>query len=175
MKNKLILTTVLSVFALSGVANAQVAASGTMGVTATVTGSLNLIFSSATGGFAVTGTGSSVTLPFGAVQMYGGTVPTGVTRTLTGITAFTLSTPINVEVDMANSPSTAYDLAASLASTDAVNTWSFNGNPVTSTPGPVVTAATYGAPAAYILALTIPATNSTAALSNSINFTATAE
>jgi hypothetical protein len=114
-------------------------------------------------------------LPFGNVQMYGGTLPTNVTRTLTGTTAFTLSTPIDVEVDLANQASDSYKLLGILAAADAVNTWTFNAVAVTA--GglvPQVTAGTYGTAAAYVLAVTIPASNTTGTLSNTINFTATA-
>jgi hypothetical protein len=176
MKHAIALTTALSAFALLGIANAQTTSGGTMGVTADIEGSINLLFSTATGGFAVTGTGSATaSLPFGNVQMYGGTVPTNVTRTLTGKTAFTLSTPINVEVDLANQASDNYSLLGTLASADAVNTWTFNAIAVTSAGAtPQVTAGTYGSAAPYVFAVTIPASNTSGTLTNSINFTATA-
>src|SRR5580693_4345619 len=115
MKHTIALTTALSAFALVGLANAQVTTGGTLGVTANIEGSINLIFTTATGGFAVTGTGTATaSLLFGNVQMYGGTVPTNVTRTLTGKTAFTLTTPVNVEVDLANQVSSDYSLLGTL-------------------------------------------------------------
>src|SRR5271154_6986398 len=161
MRNKIILATVVAVVGLTGVGSAQVTSGGTLGVTADIQGSINLIFSTATSGFAVTGTGTATaSLPFGNVQMYGGTVPTNVTRTLTGKTAFTLSTPINVEVDLANQASDNYSLLGTLASADAVNTWTFNAIAVTSAGAtPQVTAGTYGSAAPYVFAVTIPASN----------------
>jgi len=175
MKNKLAITA-LTAFALVGVANAQTTAGGTMGVTADIAGSINLIFTTATSGFAVTGTGTATaSLPFGTVQMYGGTVPTNVTRTLNTTVSFKLSTPINVEVDLANQVSTDYSLLGTLNSADAVNSWTFNAIAVTATgTTPQIATGTYGSAAPYVLAVTIPASNTSGTLSNSVNFTATA-
>jgi len=176
MKNRLVLMTVLSAFGLAGVANAQVTSGGTLGVTADIAGSINLTFITDVAGFAVTGTGTgTASLPLGTVQMYGGTVPTNVTRTPHTNVSFTLSTPIDVEVDLANSSSDSYSLVGALNAADLVNTWTFNTVAVTA--GgiiPQVTAGTYGTPAAYVLAVTIPASNTSGSLSNTINFTATA-
>ena len=176
MKNKLVLMTVISAFGFAGVANAQVQSTGNLGVTANIEGSINLLFSTATSGFAVTGTGTATaSLPFGNVQMYGGTPPTNVIRTLTGKTAFTLTTPVNVEVDLANSTSTSFGVLVNLTSADAVNTWSFNSIAVTDI-GAVqqVTLATYGAATPYNLAVTIPANNNSGSLTNTLIFLATA-
>jgi hypothetical protein len=175
MKTNIALTVALSGFAFLGIANAQTS-SGTMGVTANIEGSINLLFSTATGGFAVTGTGTATaSLPFGNVQMYGGTVPANVVRTLTGTTSFTLTTPVNVEVDLANSTSATFGLLATLASADAVNAWTFNAIAVTASGiVPQVTLATYQTATPYNLAVTIPASNTSGSLLNSLNFTATA-
>src|ERR1700726_886835 len=122
MKNRFSLTTVLFAFALSGVANAQ-NGSGTLGITATVQGSINLTFVTDASGLAVTGTATSTaSLPFGNVSMYSGTVPANVTKTVNGVTSFDLSTPFDVRVDLANSASTTYTLTATLATADATNT-----------------------------------------------------
>ena len=165
MKNKLVLMTVMSAFGLAGVANAQTSA-GNLGVTANIEGSINLLFSTATGGFAVTGTGTATaSLPFGNVQMYGGTVPTNVVRTLTGKTAFTLTTPVNVEVDLANSTSATFGVLVNLTSADAVNTWTFNAIAVTdigSDPSSYSRHLSDGDP--YNLAVTIPASNTSGTL-----------
>src|ERR1700675_4637203 len=109
MKNRFILTGVLSAFALTGVVKAQTG-SGSLGVTATVQGSINLTFVTDASGLAVTGTTTSTaSLPFGNVAMYGGSVPTHVTKTVNA-TSFDLSTPFDVRVDLANSASTTYTL-----------------------------------------------------------------
>lgn len=176
MKQTVALRIALGALAVLGVASAQTTSGGTMGVTADIQGSINLIFSTATGGFAVTGTGTATaSLPFGSVQMYGGTVPTNVTRTLTGITSFTLSTPINVEVDLANQTSANYKLLATLNAADIVNSWTFNTVAVTAAGVvPQIATGTYGAAAPFVFAVTIPASNTSGSLSNSLNFTATA-
>src|ERR1035438_10497428 len=123
MKRNYILTIVISAFALTAAANAQTG-SGTLGVTATIEGSLNLTFSTDASGLAMTGTGTSAaSLPLGTVSMYGGTLPANVTRTVTGATSFSLATPFDVRVDLANSISTAYTLNASLSAADATNKW----------------------------------------------------
>lgn len=168
--------TAVTAFGLAGIANAQITSGGTLGVTANIEGSINLLFSTATGGFAVTGTGTATaSLPYGNVQMYGGTVPTNVVRTLTGKTAFTLTTPVNVEVDLANSTSATYGVLVNLTTTDAVNTWTFNSIAVTDIGiVPQVTLADYGSAIPYNLAVTIPASNTSGSLTNSLIFTATA-
>jgi hypothetical protein len=176
MKNKLILTTVVSIFALSGVANAQVSGSGTMGVTATVQGSINLTFVTDASGLAVTGTTTSVaSLPFGTVQMYGGTVPTNVAKTLNGVASFLLSTPFDVRVDLANSPSTTYTLAATLSTADAINTWLIGATNIsTGAPTSITATGAYATAVPYTLNLTIPASASAGLITNSMNFAATA-
>lgn len=168
--------TVISAFGLAGVANAQVTSTGNLGVNATIEGSINLLFSTATGGFAVTGTGTATaSLPFGNVQMYGGTVPANVVRTLTGKTAFTLTTPVNVEVDLANSTSATFGVLVNLNAADAVNTWAFNSVAVTDIGAtPQVTLASYQTATPYNLAVTIPASNTSGTLSNTLIFLATA-
>jgi hypothetical protein len=177
MKTKIVLMTALSAFGLAGLANAQAPSStGNLGVTATIEGSINLLFSTATGGFAVTGTGSgTASLPFGNVEMYGATVPTNVVRTLTGKTAFTLTTPVNVEVDLANSTSATFGVLVNLTNDDAVNSWTFNTVAV-SLAGSTqqVTLANYATATPYNLAVTIPASNTSGTLTNTLIFTATA-
>jgi hypothetical protein len=176
MKNKLFLTTLFATLGLTGIVNAQTTASGSLGVSATIVGSINLSFTTASGGFPVTGTGTATaSLALGSMQMYGGTVPSTVSRVLTGITAFTLSTPVNVEVDLANQSSPNYSLLANLSSADTVNTWTFAGNAVTALGlTPQVSSGTYGSASPYTFAVTVPAGNNTGSLSNTLSFTATA-
>jgi hypothetical protein len=176
MKHRIALTIALSAFACMGVANAQTTSGGTLNVTADIAGSINIIFTTAAAGFPVTGTGTATaSLPLGTVQMFGGTVPTNVTRTVNTTVSFTISTPINVEVDLANLTSADYSLVGTLNSADAVNSWTFNGIAVTATGTvPQVANGAYGTPAPYVFAVTIPASNNSGSLSNTINFTATA-
>jgi hypothetical protein len=158
MKNKYIFTGVLSIFAFTGVVNAQTG-SGTLGVTATVQGSINLTFVTDASGLEVTGTGTSTaSLPFGNVQMYGGTVPANVTKTVTGVASFSLATPFDVRVDLANSASTTYTLTATLAAADATNTWKLGAIDISAAAPHALTAAgEFGMAVPYTLKLTVPA------------------
>jgi hypothetical protein len=173
MKNRFIPTLVLSAFALTGVANAQTG-SGTLGVTATVQGSISLTFVTDASGLAVTGTGTSTaSLPFGVVSMYSGSLPPGVTRTLNGVTSFNLSTPFDVRVDLANSISTAYTLTATLATADAINTWSIGATNISSAgPFALTAAGVYGTAVPYTLKIVVPASEAPGLMTNSIGLTA---
>lgn len=172
MKNRFILTSVLSAFALSGVGNAQTG-SGTLGVSATVQGSINMTFVTDASGLAVTGTTTSTaSLPFGNVSMYSGTVPANVTKTIHA-TSFDLSTPFDVRVDLANSASTTYTLTATLAAADSINTWSLGAIDISAAAPHALTAAgEFGTAVPYTLKLTVPASATAGSISNSINFTA---
>ena len=172
MQNKFILTSVLSAFALIGVASAQTG-SGTLGVTATVQGSINLTFVTDASGLAVTGTGTSTaSLPFGNVSMYSGTVPANVTKTI-GATSFSLSTPFDVRVDLANSASTTYTLTATLAAADSINTWWLGAIDISAAAPHALTAAgVFGTAVPYTFKLTVPASATAGLVSNTINFTA---
>jgi hypothetical protein len=172
MKSRLILTIVLSAFALTGVANAQTG-SGTLGVSATVQGSINLTFVTDASGLAVTGTTTSTaSLPFGNVSMYSGTVPTNVTKAVHA-TSFDLSTPFDVRVDLANSASTTYTLTATLTAADSINTWSLGAIDISAAAPHALTAAgVFGTAVPYTLKLTVPASATAGSISNTINFTA---
>jgi hypothetical protein len=172
MKSRLILTTVLSAFALTGAVNAQTG-SGTLGVSATVQGSINLTFVTDESGMAVTGTDTSTaSLPFGNVSMYSGTVPSNVTKT-TDATSFSLATPFDVKVDLANSASTTYTLTATLAAADAINTWWLGAIDISAAAPHALTAAgVFGTAVPYTLKLTVPASATAGSISNTINFTA---
>jgi len=123
MRNRPILTRVLFALVLTGVAKAQTG-SGSMIVTADATGSITLTFRTDAGGLAVTGSDSrTASLPFSGVKMFGDSVPTKATKTLTGVAPFTLSTPFDVRADLTNSFSAAYTLSAMLAAADGANRW----------------------------------------------------
>jgi hypothetical protein len=175
MKRQLILISVLSAF--TGLVSAQVTGGGTLGVTADIQGSILVTFISDGSGLAVTGTGSSSgSLPFSNEQMYGGTPATGVTKTLTSNTSYTLSTPVDIQVDVANTASSSYLLKAWLTTADTHHTWTFNSVDLTSSSQTVDATGTYGQPNAYTFVLTVPASSNGAAntISNTVNFTATA-
>ena len=173
MNKQFILASVLSAF--TGLVSAQVVGGGSMGVTADIQGSILVTFISDGAGLAVTGTGTSAaTLPFASEQMYGGTPATGVTKVLNGVTSFTLSTPVDVRVDIANSASATYTLAASLTTADTHHTFTFNSVALTAVAQTVDSTGGYAAPNAYPFVLTVPAASNGAAntVSNTINFTA---
>ncbi len=166
----------LFAFAFIGFANAQ-AGSGTMGIAATVQGSILLTFVTDTSGLAVTGTTTSAaSLPFGSVQMFGGTVPSNVTKTVNGLLSFDLSTPFRVRVDLANSASATYILRALLATADPVNVWTLAASNISAsgTPTDLTATGAYASPTAYTLKIQVPATAAAGLISNSIGFTATA-
>jgi hypothetical protein len=176
MRNKIIIASVLSAFALTGIANAQ-AGSGAIGITATVQGSILLTFVTDTSGLAVTGsTTSSASLPIGSVQMFGGTVPTNVTKTVNGLLSFDLVTPFDVRVDLANSASATYILTAVLATPDPINTWTLASSNISASGTPTNLNATgaYATPTSYSLKLHVPALAPGGLITNSIAFTATA-
>jgi hypothetical protein len=172
LRSKFSLLILLSAFLFIGVANAQTG-SGTLGVTVTIQGSINLTFVTDASGMAVTGTGTSTaSLPFGNVSMNSGTVPANVTKTVNGSTSFDLSTPFGVRVDLANSASTTYTLNVTLATADAANLW-FIGATNISAGGPfaLTAAGVFGTVAPYTLKIRVPA-SAAGLISNSINFTA---
>ncbi|HEX4485016.1 MAG TPA: hypothetical protein VH088_02045 [Terriglobales bacterium] len=169
-----ILSLTILTTALVGVATATTA-SGTVGVTATVVSSMSLTFVTDASGITLGGSGTSAaTIAFGSVQAYGGSVPTGVTRTVNGTTNWKLATPFDVVVAIANQTSANYTLTAQLSSSDAVNTWQLGSTTVTSASAANLTSTgTYGT-TVYTLNLTIPFTEAAGAISNTINFVATA-
>ncbi|MGD0359889.1 MAG: hypothetical protein ABSC93_03415 [Bryobacteraceae bacterium] len=170
----LVITSILTAFAITGIATAQTS-SGTLGVTANVQGSLNMTFATDSAGLAMTGTTTSAgSLPFGNVSMYSSTVPANVTKTVIPLTSFDLATPFDVRVDLANSPSATYTLAAILAAADTTNTWKLGALALSGTTASVTVTGAYATAVPYTLHLTVPATAVAGAISNTINFTATA-
>jgi hypothetical protein len=113
-------------------------------------------------------------MAFGAVQAYGGTVPTNVTKTVNGTTNWKLATPFDVVVQVANQTSATYTLTAQLSTADAVNTWQINAVTVTSAaPASVTATGAYGT-TVETLNLTIPFSEAAGAITNTLNFVATA-
>ena len=160
---------------MTSLAAAQTA-TGALTVSATVTGSINLVFNSHAGGVALTsGAGTNAAaLDFGTVSAFGA-IPATITRTTTA-SDFTVSTPVDVLVTKTNSASANYTLSTQLSTADAVNTWAANGTSFTNATAATATAAgTYGSNVPVTLAITIPFTTASGtAISNVVNFTATA-
>jgi len=178
MKKVMLLTIFAALMMISSAAVAQTTATGTLTVTATVNGSISLVFNSDANGVALTsGAGTNTaSLAFGNVSAFGALASPNITRTVVAGTSFTVSTPVDVLVSKANSASANYTLKAQLGAADAVNTWQVAGNTVTSAAQATITATgTYGSNAPEAIAITVPfGTPSGTLISNTINFTATA-
>lgn len=174
MKKLLILTITAAAMLMPTFASAQTA-NGTLTVTATVQGSINLVFNSDAAGVALTGSGTNAaTLAFGNVAAFGA-LSAGVGRVVGGAN-FTVSSPVDVNVSKTNSASANYTLKAQLGAADAVNTWQVGGVTVTSAAAATITGTgTYAANSNFPVAITIPFTTASGTnISNTINYTATA-
>ena len=176
MKKVSIVTIFAALMMISSVAVAQTTASGTLTVSATVNGSIQLVFNSDAAGVALSsGAGTNAaTLAFGIVSAFG-TVAAGVTRTTTA-SNFTVSSAVDVQVSKTNSASANYTLKAQLGTADATNTWSVGGVAVTSAAQSTLTATgTYAANSNFPVAITVPFTSASGTtISNTINYVATA-
>jgi hypothetical protein len=149
-------------------------ATGTVAVTATTVSSVSLTFVSDGAGIVLGGTGTSAaTVAFGSVQAYGGAVPGGVTKTVNAPLNWSLSTPIDVVVELANQSSANYTLTAALQTADATNSWFLGATGLTTSAATLTSTGAYGS-TAYTFKLTIPFSATPGAISNTINFTATA-
>ena len=137
---------------------------------------LTITFSTATSGITLSGSGtSSATLGFGNVQALGGTVPSGVTKSLNGAINWSLSTPVDVLVTKSGVTSASYALTAQLQSVDSTHTWNFGSATLnSSSPATVTLAGSYATATPYTLTLTIPFSASAGSISNSLDFIATA-
>jgi hypothetical protein len=149
-------------------------ATGTVAVTATTVASVSLTFVTDGAGIALGSNGTSAaTVAFGSVQAYGGSVPAGVTKSVNGTTNWSLSTPIDVVVEVANQTSGNYTLTAALQTADATNTWLLGATSLSTGAAMLTSTGSYGS-TAYTFKLTIPFSAAAGAISNTINFTATA-
>ena len=175
MKKVMIFTIFAALMMISSGAVAQTA-SGTLTVTATVNGSIQLVFNSDAAGVALSsGAGTNAaTLAFGNVSAFGA-VAAGVVRT-TAANSFTVSSAVDVLVSKTNSASANYTLKAQLGAADAVNNWTVGGVAVTSAAASTLTATgAYGSNSNFPVAITVPFTTASGTLiSNTINYTATA-
>jgi hypothetical protein len=160
--------------AMGGVPASATNATGTVAVTATVAASVSLTFVTDGAGITLGGTGTSAaTIAFGSVQAYGGGLPGGVTKLVNGTTNWSLSTPLDVVVQVANQTSSNYTLTAALQSADATNTWQLGATSLTTTAATLTSTGAYGS-TPYTFKLTIPFSEAAGAISNTITFIATA-
>ena len=176
MKNRIILSTVLSTFAFIGIANAAgETGSGTLGVGADIQGALQITFTTHSGGPTLTGSGSNTaSLAFGTFTSFSAnTTAGGVTKTA-GSGNFSLAASFDVQVDVANSASASYNLDATLAAADGTNTWLIGATDISDgATHNVLTDQSYATPVALVLHLTVPNSAAAGSIANSISFTAT--
>jgi hypothetical protein len=130
-------------------------------------------------GIALLGSGtSSASLLFDTVRAFGGTVPTGVTTTV-GASSWTLNTTLDVNVfkgslDVLDALSTSYTLTAKLQAADALNTWKLNSLTLSPASGTITSTGVYGSTPAYSFSLTIPFSESSGTVNNTVQLTAVA-
>jgi hypothetical protein len=146
--------------------------------------SLSISVQSDASGLALGGSGSSAaTMSFGSMQAFGGSVPSGVTKAV-GTSNWTISTPFDVKVGCTNLltllpctiiTSPTYNLTAQLQSSDTTNTWKIASLTLSSTtPVTLTSGGTYSVVTAFTFALTIPFTEASGTISNTVNFVAVA-
>jgi hypothetical protein len=145
---------------------------------------LTMVLQSDASGVTLGGSGTSAaTMSLGTMQAYGGTVPTGVTRTV-GTGNWTVATPFDVKVTCTNlltflacalTLTPNYTLTAQLQSADSINTWRIGSTTLSSaSPATLTSTGTYAAATAYTFSLIIPFSESAGMISNTVNLVATA-
>ncbi len=155
-------------------------ATGALTVSATITPSLQFVFQSDASGVALSaGSGTSAaTLAFPAVSAFG-TAPTGVTLVNTPASSqFSISTNVGFlvnEANVAQVTSNNYTLKAALQTADSTNHWTVGSSATLTTTAATVTATgVYGTTATpFAVQIVIPYSNTSATISNTINFTVT--
>lgn len=172
MKKTMTLVVLIAGMLLISVAGmAQTTASGTLTVSANVLSSISVRFNSDGSGVPLGNSGTNAaTLNFGNISAYGALTP-NVSRTVAA-TDFTVSTPFDVMVNANGSPT--YTLDAALNTADATNSWYLGATQLSTTAATLTTTGGYGVNVPYTLGLKVPLGSSGAAISNSINFVATA-
>lgn len=131
------------------------------------------------GGIALSGSGtSSASANFGTVAAFGGTVPSGVTKTA-GASSFTLNTTIDINVskgalDVLDALSMSYTLTAKLQAADAQNIWKWNSVTLSTAAATITSAGTYASTTPYTFSLTVPFSAAAGTISNTIQMTAVA-
>ena len=180
MKNKLILSTVLSAFAFIGLANATPSGevgSGTLGVGAEIQGALSITFTTHSGGPTLTGSGSNAaSLAFGTFNSFSPNATSGGVTKTSGSGNFSLAAGFDIQVDVANSSSEAYTLAATLATPASANTWLIGAVDISDgSSHDLASDQPYGTPVSYVLKLTVANSAVAGSINNSISFTATGQ
>jgi hypothetical protein len=135
--------------------------------------SLAIVFNSDASGISLGGSGTAnASIAMGAVKAFGGSVPTGVTKTVNGSTSWTLSTPFDVDAIGLGIIVPTFTLTAKLQTADAVNTWKIGSITLSTTNATLTSTGSYNVNTPYTLNLTIPFSAAAGSISNTINFTA---
>jgi hypothetical protein len=174
MKRTLIL--VLAVFALTAASfAANPSGAATLAVSATVAGSVQIVISQDASGAALTNGGTNAaSLAFGTVSATTASANNITITNNSGASTFTVSTPVDVKVTLANSTSSKYTLTAQLSTNDG-NTWTVGGVAVTNGSAAQITNnGSYGTATSEAVAVTIPYSLTSGTVNNTITFTATA-
>ncbi|MGH9523298.1 MAG: hypothetical protein ACRD3E_12295 [Terriglobales bacterium] len=156
-------------------AQAQTTASGTLNAKLVNKSGIWIVFNTDASGVTLGNAGTSAaSLNFGNVAMYMTTPPAGVALTRTA-TNFTVGTPFDVYVGIGGTTSTSYRLQASVQTAPGVYTFKVDSITLTTTAATVAAAdPNYGANVQHTMYLTVPATAPAGAVSNTVNFTVTA-
>ncbi len=155
-------------------AQAQVTASGTVNAKLINKSGIWIIFNSDAAGVTLGSAGTSTaSLDFGTVAAFQAP-PAGVTKTRTS-TSFTISSPFDVFVDVGGVASTSYRLQANLQSAPGVYTYKVDAVTLTTTAATVVAAdPNYRLNVQHTMYLTVPQTAPAGVVTNTVNFTVTA-
>jgi hypothetical protein len=170
------------VFTATDVSNTAASVSATINIESINQPGISIFFTHDASGVPMAGGDFDAAVDFGTVGITGS--PTqGVTLTNSTSTSYTVSTPIDVKVEIGGMTSASYTLSAALAAAPATGiTYSLKGVTLQVNPtyAPINTAAQYNTVTMYPLSLTIlrapagsggPVVGST--ISNTIDFTAT--
>jgi hypothetical protein len=135
---------------------------------------VTLKFASDPSGIVLSGSGTSAaSLIFGTVQAFGGTLPSGVSKSMNSNT-WTLSTLIDVQVSQTGILSSSYALTAQLGSADANNTWKWQSVTLSTASSTITTAAAYGT-TVTTFRRTVPFSEAAGSISTTVNITVTAK
>jgi hypothetical protein len=167
---------VVAVLAVPTFVKAADTATGALAVTGTVASSISLTVETGTVGPVLTGTTTNAaSTNLGTTfAKYGGTTPTGWTRTLQA-TTWTLASDFKVKVVQANSASANYTLVTNLDEDPGTVTWTSGILPYVAIAAHNLTSTgAYGTAANYAWTIVIPDALVTPNLANTMHFDATA-
>ena len=170
---QLVLVVVVAAFA-ARVAAAQTA-SGTVNATLVHKSGIAIVFNNDPAGVVLGGAGTSAAaMNLGTVSYAMTTPPAGVTISTTAYN-FTVSSPFHVNVTAGGIASASYQLTASLQSVPGVFGYAIDAIALSTTAATIVAAdPNYGVDVQHTFKLTVPRTAPAGVVSNTVNFTVTA-